>query len=177
MNHKDCVPLFNAANALMKKSGLVKYEPTGFVVRSSREVFEDYWKEDFGPQFGRYMAWILFAVGVENLIKAVCVCAEVLPVNRSPRLGHYLSANGEKGHLVNVLEKTDLGGDAKCKLVEWHKHFTLIRNRDAHSYRANERDAAFSLVGDCFVPASEVLVAAMKRCNHPLPHIIQSAPV
>ena len=168
VNHKDCGPLFNAAKALMNKSGLVKYESTGFVVPSSREVFEDYWKDEFDPQFGRYMAWILFAVGVENLIKAACVCAGVLSAQRSPRLGHYLSTDGEKGHLVNVLEKTDLGGDARCKLTKWHKHLTLIRNRDAHAYRANERDAAFSLVGDCFVPASGVLVEAMKRCNHPL---------
>ena len=32
VNHKDCGPLFNAAKALMNKSGLVKYESRRFVV-------------------------------------------------------------------------------------------------------------------------------------------------
>ena len=107
---------------------------------------------------------------MENLIKAACVRAGVLSAKRSPRLWHYLSTDGEKGHLVTVLEKTDLCVDSRCKLAKGSKHLTLIRNRDAPTHSANGRDAAFSLGGDCFVPASGILVEAMKPCNHLLLH-------
>ena len=42
-----------------------------------------------------------------------------------------------------------------------------VRNRDAHSYRKNVRDADFPLVEEDFVPAFNILVKAMRHGGHP----------
>ena len=56
MDHTNCRVLFEAGKALGEKSGLAHYCGLHFVAREDKAVFDDYWKEDFHPTFGRYMA-------------------------------------------------------------------------------------------------------------------------
>ena len=81
MSHSDCQLLFEAGKALVEKSGLARYSGPYFVACEDREGFNEYWKEGFHPTFGRYMAWVLFVVGAENLAKAACVCNKVVKVD------------------------------------------------------------------------------------------------
>ena len=74
MSHTDCQMLFEAGKALLEKSGLARYSGPSFVASDDKERFDEYWKAEFHPEFGRYMAWVLFSVGAENLAKAACVC-------------------------------------------------------------------------------------------------------
>ena len=83
MDHSKCRPLFEASKALLRRSGLsrwsdqtVAFAPT-YQCDDDRE-FEEFLKAKFHPDFGRYMAWVLFAVGAENLVKAACECNGVV---------------------------------------------------------------------------------------------------
>ena len=70
MNHKECDKLFKAAKALMEKSHLVKYEGGQFTVRhDNSDAFDKCVKTAFGEEHGRYIAWILFSVGLRILSK------------------------------------------------------------------------------------------------------------
>ena len=70
MSHTSCQVLFEAGQALVAKSGLAKYSGAYFVACDDEAGFDEYWKREFHPEFGRYMAWVLFSVGAENLAKA-----------------------------------------------------------------------------------------------------------
>ena len=79
MSHSDCKPLFEAGGALLIKSGLARWngQTLSFVPMypgDDDSEFEEYWREEFHSEFGRYIAWVLFSVGAENLAKAACVC-------------------------------------------------------------------------------------------------------
>ena len=79
MSHSECETLFEASKALLKTSGLARWSGQTFTFvpmypGNDDSEFENYWKEEFHSIFGRYMAWVLFSVGAENLAKAACVC-------------------------------------------------------------------------------------------------------
>ena len=74
MTHDECRNLFGASKSLLAKSGLVRCCGDSFVCNNDEDEFEEYWKENFDPKFGRYMAWVWFSVGAENLVKASLVC-------------------------------------------------------------------------------------------------------
>ena len=86
MSHSDCQILFEAGKALVEKSGLVRYHAQHFVASDDKARFDRYWKEQFHSEFGRYMAWVLFSVGAENLAKAACLCNGVVKVDHRPTL-------------------------------------------------------------------------------------------
>ena len=72
MNHSKCRTLFEAGAALLRKSGLVHWsgQTLAFVPTypgTDDSEFEKYLKAEFHPKLGRYMAWVLFSVGAENL--------------------------------------------------------------------------------------------------------------
>ena len=165
VNHCDCQLLFDAGKVLVEKSGLARYDSTKFVACINREAFNDKWKDEFDPQFGRYIAWILFSVGAENLAKAACVCKKVVKSKHTPQLGDYLSSTG---HFASILKKAHLYGDEKCKLLKGYERLKKVRNRDVHSYRKDRRDDDFPSVQDSFVAAFNVLVAVMRQNDHPL---------
>ena len=77
MSHSRCQILFEAGKALVEKSGLAHYSGSAFVVCDSKARFDHYWRKTFHPELGRYMAWVLFSVGAQNLAKAACVCKSV----------------------------------------------------------------------------------------------------
>ena len=74
MTHSECRNLFEASKSLLVKSGLVHYCGHSFVCKNPENELEDYWKKNFDCEFGRYMAWVWFSVGAENLVKAALVC-------------------------------------------------------------------------------------------------------
>ena len=85
MNHEDCKELFEAGQTLLEKSGLANFSNRRFVARNDEQIIERDWAAQFDPRFGRYMAWVLFVVGAENLAKAPCVCSNVINVSSKPK--------------------------------------------------------------------------------------------
>ena len=88
MTHADCQILFDAGKALLAKSGLAHFDGRHFVACNDKPRFDSYWEAEFHPEFGRYMAWVLFSVGAENLAKTACVCNGV-KVDPRASLGKY----------------------------------------------------------------------------------------
>ena len=163
MSHSECQILFEAGRALVEKSGLAHYRGQHFVPSDDKVGFDTYWKEEFHPEFGRYMAWVLLSVGAENLAKAACVCSGTVKVVHRPRLEHYI-----KRHFSQLCRGTAFyGTDDERTLTEGYKNLTEVRNRDAHSYRKDVRDADFLLVEEAFVPAFDILMKAMGHWGHP----------
>ena len=168
MDHSDCNLLFEAGQALLVKSGLVCWDDQTFAFAPRYEgdndsKFEKWWKEAFHPTFGRYMAWVLFAVGSENLVKAACVCNGVGP--KPPKKLHALDQYANK-HLRTLCECRTIHGERKTALIAGYKLLTKIRNRDAHNYKANKRRLNFKSVEKKFVPAFNILVETMKLESH-----------
>ena len=107
------------------------------------------------------MAWVLFSVGAENLAKAACVCKGVVKVEDGPSLWEYTKKGG---FFEGLLEEFPHSGDAKHTLTEGYEELRRNRrNRDAHSYRKDERDAYFRCVEEIFAPAFDVLVTIMRQ--------------
>ena len=163
MSHAECEALFEASRALVERSGLARYSGSDFVASRYEAEFEDHWRERFDPKFGRYMAWVLFAVGAENLAKAACVCHGVVNASSRATLGRYTSPDG---YFQRLREKAVLHGHADALLREGYRDLKDVRNRDAHSYREGERRTDFPMVKEAYVPAFNVLVKAMKRGGH-----------
>ena len=175
MNHKECGKLFKAAKALMEKSHLVKYEGGQFTVRhDNSDAFDKCVRTAFGEEHGRYIAWVLFSVGAENLVKAACVCSKV--VQEDPQygnygmMGDYLRRNNRtgkyEGHLVKLCCSMKLCPPDCQKLKEGYESLKDVRNRDIHSFVRNVRVANYPSVKDQFAPAFNVLVRAMEKKGH-----------
>lgn len=165
MSHVNCQILFEAGQTLMEKSGLAGYQGARFVACGNQAAFNEHWEEVFHPTLGRYMAWVLFSVGAENLAKAVCICNGVQVSPRATlgaytRSGGYFQALFQGNGLSDVDFRTLQGG---------YKRLGQIRNRDAHSYHKGVRSADFPLVEQWFVPAFNIAVDAMKWASHQLP--------
>ena len=159
--------LFEAGQALLVKSGLVCWDDPTFAFASRYQgdndsEFEKWWKQTFHPKFGRYMAWVLFAVGSENLVKGACVYNGFGPKAGQPP--------GTLGKCVNTLPALckcrTICGERETILTDGYKLLLKIRNRDAHSYKANKRKLNFQSVEKVFVPAFNILMGTMK----PKPH-------
>ena len=171
MNHDVCGNLFLAAKALIEKSHLVLFQDASFHACTDECAFEEYVGEQLDPQYGRYMAWVLFSVGAENLVKGACVCSGRVP--ESPTgdygtLGAYLrKVKGRlEGHLVRFAQETHLTDGDSRKLTDGYLELIKIRNRDVHSYVYGVRQLHFAFAEAHFVPAFNVLVGTMQRNGH-----------
>ena len=165
MSHVDCQIIFEAGKSLVEKSGLAHYCGQDFVACDNETAFDEYWKKSFHQEFGRYMTWVLFLVGAENLAKAACVCNGVVKVKSKRTLEQYVN-----NHFKCLCKKGGFcGDDNEDTLIKGYELIMKVRNRDAHSYRKGVRSADFPSVKQDFVPALNVLVMAMRRCGHPLP--------
>ncbi len=167
MHHSEYELLFEAGKALLVKSGLVCWDEQAFTFApkyqsNDETAFEDWWKKAFHPEFGRYIAWVLFSVGSENLVKAACLCNEVVP--KTPKLetlGTYV-----KKHLPKLCKCRNICGKRKTDLIDGYKLLKDIRNRDVHDYKANERRPNFPDIEKRFVPAFNILAETMKTKHH-----------
>ena len=193
MNHYECGNLFGASRSLLEGSGLVRYCGDSFVCNSDEEVLESWWGETFDAKFGRYMAWVWFSVGAENLVKAALVCNELLE-GKPQRPGYPVywpgtdkdswvdqvlqSRRGSGGgygmlgdiwqvKLDELSQKSGTSETVSKELKAAYKYLTqAIRNRDAHSYIENERRKDFPAVEGIFLAAFNTLVQTMKDKGH-----------
>lgn len=193
MSHYECGKLYEASKRLLEGSRLVRYCAGSFLINGDEEGLEACWRENFDPDFGRYMAWVWFSVDAENLVKAALVCNCLLKA-RKPNDSYpvYWHDIGKESWIEEVLGTRrnagggygELGDIWKCKLDELsdmrrhteaegkelkaaYKYLTqAIRNRDAHSYVANQRRRDFLAVEPIFVPAFNTLVQTMKDRGH-----------
>ena len=205
MNHAKCDTLLEASKALLRKSGLARWDDQTFAfvpMYPSNEdyEFEEYWKGEFHSRFGRYMAWVLFSVGAENLAKAACVCnkvvrgkttsliypgyTELIPVDewvdsvtnenrshededRATKHNYQPLEKYWKSHLPELRRRRRVCHEESRRLIAGCKYLAqAIRNRDAHTYIADERRKDFPAVEPVFVPAFNILVSAMERNHH-----------
>ena len=193
MNHYECGKLFEASRSLLEGSRLVRYSSGAFVSNGNQEGLEAYWRENFNRDFGRYMAWVWFAVGAENLVKAALVCNGILEAKQQNEsypvywrdtdkvswlekvLGYRRNAGGGYGEmgaiwkykLSELSERRGISESERKELIAAYKYLTqAIRNRDAHSYVANQRRRNFWAVEPIFVPAFNTLTQAMENMGH-----------
>ena len=162
--------------------------------------FEEHWKREFHSKFGRYMAWVLFSVGAENLAKAACVCnkvvrgrttslkypryTELTPVDewvdsvinenrphededRATKHDYQPLEKYWKTHLPELRRRRKVCHEESRRLIAGYKYLAqAIRNRDAHTYIADQRRKDFPAVEPVFIPAFNILVGAMERNHH-----------
>ena len=162
MSHANCQNLFEAGRVLVVSSGLAHYFGGNFVANHDMGRFEDHWKKNFHEEFGRYMAWVLFSVGAENLAKAACVCNKLVKASDKLTLEDYT-----KEYFRILCAKPGLcDRENRHMLIDGYRRLTRVRNRDAHAYRENVRDKDFPKVEQLFVPALNTLVEALRYGCH-----------
>ena len=164
--HYECLNLFGAGKSLLQKSGLVRYCGHSFEANKHEDNFEEYWQHNFDAEFGRYMAWVWFSVGAENLVKAALVCNgliegkpqalgypvfsrdgdrtnwidEVVRCQQRPKGGYGMLGAIWRVKLDKLSNRRGLAETEGKELKAAYKYLTeAIRNRDAHSYIENKR--------------------------------------
>ena len=158
MSYSECKRLIEASKALLEKSGLAHWNGRTFEPDDNSD-FEQYWKTTFDPRFGRYMAWVLFSVGGENLAKAACVCNGVVKGLKYGTLGLYTKSGG---HLDELCDKVSVCDSDRHQLVKGYRFLLKVRNRDVHAFIENVRSEDFPYVKKEFAPAFNILVAVME---------------
>ena len=126
---------YRAARKLIEESGLACYHgsPHHFVA-CTEQSFEDHWQA-LDPLLGRYMFWLWFEVGGENLAKAACIREKLFTISDHVTMGKCLNKYLQ---MLPVANPGDL-----CTLRKGYKRLACRRNRDAHVFHLNERDAYF----------------------------------
>lgn len=178
-----------AGTRLLENSHLVtwdlskaRFNPIG------KHQFEEVWRRDIDPIFGRLICWIMFSSGAEFLAKGVCLVRGIefrreqkVPayplepiqdwasnlLNGSGKAGQIETTNfgtfgdltGQKGALSRLCEKVCADQEHRELLIA---AYTLlqktIRNRDAHAYVPNARDFHHSLVAEIYCECFNLLV-------------------
>ena len=171
VGHHECDKILSAGRTLIEKSHLASYQNGAFVACTNCQVFECRVKADFHQRFGRYMAWVWFAVGAENLAKAACLCngcPEYSPEGHYGALEKFIrwdkQAKKYVGHLVKLA--THLPKEDRPALLNGYLKLRDIRNRDLHTFKEDVRKGNFPLVESHFVPAFNVLLGTM-QVHHP----------
>ena len=139
MAHSECACLLNASRALLKRSGLVNWTGEAFVAThqgNDDSCFENYAKNTFDPDYGRYICWVLFSVGAENLAKAACVCNGVVSQKVSS-LGYpkYDDAKPVMGWVEKVLNESMSASDLPAEKYYYgnlEKYWKPTKHRKAH---------------------------------------------
>ena len=101
MSHCECAKLFEASRSLLEGSRLIRYSSGTFFSDDDEEALETYWRENFDQDFGRYMAWVWFAVGAENLVKTALVCNGLLEAKQQNDSYPIYWRNNEKASWVD----------------------------------------------------------------------------
>ena len=124
MSHDECRPIFESSKILLVKSGLVGFSLNRFVAKEPEQEVEEHWARKFDREYGRYMAWIWFSVGAENLVKAALVCCT--PLTRIPKkLGYpVFSDTTNKASWVNKVLHPQKGAHGNDE-AEKHEYCTL----------------------------------------------------
>lgn len=183
-----------SAISLLEFSRLVKWNRNSAqFTPEDQGTFEQSWRNNVIPVFGRLICWINFSAGAEFLAKGVCLLNGIdvrhfcsVPANPTTPLTEWVNeyfnnpnASMEKttnfhnlGAFVSLKDKNNKGKflkklceekganpqDEKLLLVAYDFLRQTIRNRDAHAYRPNVRNANFYLVSDLFVKSFNLLL-------------------
>ena len=155
MNHSECAKLLNASRSLLKHSGLVDWTGEAFVAThqgNDDSCFEKYARCTFDPDYGRYICWVLFSVGAENLAKAARVCNHVVS-KRVSSLGYpkYEDAMPVMDWVKKVLNESMSASDSPAKKYDYRplekywkstqRHTAFLKSLcSKHSVSSNDRD-------------------------------------
>ena len=178
MDHSKCKDLFDASTNLFEESGLITWDGNCLKARYTTQDdkhFEEWLKCRFNHNFGRYIAWVLFSVASENLIKASFACMSISHKFSDPPLCKTLDALLKKRkksgkEIPSLLREMCLCASissVEIGVVETgYLNLKQIRNRDIHRYERDKRRYSFHAVKDEFVPAFNVLLSIMKNGGH-----------
>ncbi len=145
MNHSECTKLLNAGRAMLEHSGLVEWNGEAFVAThpgNDDSCFEKYARCTFDPDYGRYICWVLFSVGAENLAKAACVCNQVVS-KRVSSLGYpkYEDGMPVMDWVENVLNESMSASDLPAEKYDY-------RTLDQYWKSTNSRTAYLECLCD-----------------------------
>ena len=162
MTHDECGSLFGAGKTLLENSGLVSYCGHSFVCKSHEDDIEEYWEENFDPKFGRYMAWVWFSVGAENLVKAALVCNGLVK-GKPQKLGYpvYSRETEKRSWIDMVLQCKPPKGDYGSEEAQKYEFRTLDHIWKVKLNKLSEK---------CGIPETEKkeLKAAFKYLANPI---------
>jgi hypothetical protein len=174
-----------AGLALIQSSRLASWDEHRFkLVPADALNFEAATKQ-IHNEYGRVISWITFSVGIEYLLKGICLLRGLIegtkkPVLRPP-LPHEdaqswvrLVCDNQEAAKETAISFGTLGNVPLRKLVRdlperdlaWAALELLrqsIRNRDAHQYARGVRAAHFRAVPDLFVPALNALLDKLPK--------------
>jgi len=166
-----------AAVSLLEFSRLVQWDAgsTEFTA-VPHESFESYWRTDVDPVFGRLICWINFSAGAEFLAKGICLLRDVeirQPKGETTHFGTLRNLYEDRPPKVAALKRLCAAVNAKVDqqellLAVYRLLASDIRNRDAHAYVPNVRDAHFNLVPARFAPCFNLLVSWLPEGAHTL---------
>jgi hypothetical protein len=162
-----------AAVSLLEFSRLVQWDAVSTEFTAvPPEPFESYWSA-IDPVFGRLICWINFSAGAEFLAKGVCLLRDVeicQPKGETRNFGTLGDLwNGKVAALKRLCDAIKAEPNQQKSLVAAYKELgSAIRNRDAHAYVPNVRNANFHLVSDRFVPCFNLLVSWLPKGPHTL---------
>lgn len=143
-------------------------------------------------KFARYHAWMLFAVGGENLVKAWALCTPnhrpnlPQPQNTFPfpptskdesenwidaiasgaKTGQAIQNFGTLNTWIQPLKKNDQSPLRKAGA----DYLQECRNREAHQYIATTRQSRYNAIPFLLLPFFNDLLEEMIKCGHPLEH-------
>jgi hypothetical protein len=166
MNHKECDLLFKAGKALILESRLVKWNGFEFEPLFDGNCdcdFEAWLKGAYQHEYGRYISWVLFSVGMENLAKAACVCRKALEKDANGKYGT-LSQVRQRGISIYKGDVTDpkLVKDFRAR---WEK-LEKIRNDEAHAFYIHTRRKHYRELEPHLIPLSNDLVKILRDGDH-----------
>ena len=119
MTHYECGSLFGAGRSLLEGSGLLRYCGDSFTCNSDQEGLERWWSDRFDAEFGRYMGWVWFSVGAENLVKAALVCNRLLQEEEeNPDYPIYCRDTNRENWVAEVLQCQENAGGGVWVLGE-----------------------------------------------------------
>ena len=131
MTHNQCENLFQGGKTLLGRSKLVVGEGQSFKCGNNYNKLEEHWAKQFHPQFGRYMAWVWFSVGAENLVKAALICNGKI-TGKPITLGYPIFTNTQprSDWMNNVLNpKAGVYGSAEAKKYDFGTLGSIWRSK------------------------------------------------
>jgi hypothetical protein len=178
-----------AALSVLAFSRLVRWDKvSGNVSATSHDSFESGWKEHVDPIFGRLICWINFSAGAEFLVKGACLLNDIeirQPDGHYGPLGALLEKQpSPKNGLRRLCAAVNADAGQQRRLLDAYDYLRKdIRNRDAHAYIPNVRNAHFDDVSGRFIPCFNLLTswipggsAVIKKWREEAPKFIEGLP-
>jgi hypothetical protein len=156
-----------AAMSLFRLSRLIQWDAdSARFTAISHSGFNSLWPE-IDPVFGRLVCWINFAMAAEFLAKGVCLLRDV----EIRELRNGKTKFGTFGDLQNALKQlcavVHVEKDQQQAILKGYQRLgSEIRNRDAHAYMPNVRDAHFDIVRDQCVSSFNLLISWLPEGPH-----------